>query len=72
MLTLGFDLMHLKAEDGKDSKEYTPQAPWLNKFLRLPSDRIDLEFTDWSWEDPHYGVMPPIIDLIEALNHVDG
>ncbi len=62
--------MHLKAEDEKDSKEHTPQAPWLNMFLRLPLDRIDLEFADWSWKDRHYGVMPSIMDLIEALNHV--
>jgi hypothetical protein len=40
--------MHLKAEDEKDSKEHTPQAPWLNMFLRLPLDRSDLEFADWS------------------------
>lgn len=52
-------------------KEYSPQASWLNRFLRLPLERIDLTFGNLDWKDG-FGDIPPVGHLIEALNHVDG
>lgn len=48
-LSLGFDLSHIANNpENSNRKEYSPRASWLNKFLRLPLERINLELALWS------------------------
>lgn len=71
-LTLGFDLTHIRIVPGYFSmKVWSPQASWLNKFLRLPLERININFSSLGWKYV-FGYVPPLEHLIEALNHVDG
>ena len=71
-LCLGFDLSHIRDNEEIDNRiEYSPQASWLNKFLRLPLEQIDLEFGDVEFKDK-FGSIPNVEGLIDALNHVDG
>ena len=77
-LTLGFDLSHLNHSQPFEETEeenrdlFSPQAFWLNKFLRLQSlSRINLLFAFEEWK---YGMMDVGCTylLIEQLNRVDG
>lgn len=71
-LTLGFDLAHIRIVPGYFSmKVWSPQASWLNKFLRLPLESINLNFSSLDWKHV-FGNAPRVEHLIEALNHVDG
>ncbi|MCJ1455542.1 hypothetical protein MMC28_005897 [Mycoblastus sanguinarius] len=64
-LSLGFDLNHLENDvNGDVFNEYSPQTLWLNKFLRLPIKRINLEFGTAVWKNKSY-LLFPIEDVIE-------
>lgn len=69
-LSLGFDLSHIRGDFRNEyTKEYSPQAWWLNGFLRLLLKRINLDFGNMDWK-ARFGQSPP--DCVDALNHVDG
>ncbi len=75
---LGFDLSHLGEDCVEENgsfhvMEYSPKASWLSKFLRLPLQRINLNFGS-SVMTPRYEEMDeyPINVLIDALNLIDG
>ena len=71
-LTLGFDLAHIRIVPGYFSmKTWSPQASWLNRFLRLPLEYINVNFASLNWRCV-FGNTPPGEQLIQALNHVDG
>lgn len=68
-LTLGFDLAHI-GWDQEESREFSPQASWLDRALRLPVERINLEFASLEWK-PYGRDTPPVKDLVMSLNEVD-
>ncbi|KAL8833762.1 MAG: hypothetical protein Q9170_004095 [Blastenia crenularia] len=72
-LTLCVDLRDLSWGTNSDI-DYSPQAPWLNPFLRLSQSEVEIRIVDdrsSEYADDHISFESPGSQLVDRLNAID-